>query len=80
MHGQPIILQLSICLYILYPHIVAHNYFGEHIWASEHTRHTRDARHKLALGLSYYMCVVSTVTVAISNNMLKLIGLQWKSC
>ena len=47
---------------------------------SEHTRYTRDTRHKLALGLSHYMCVVSTVTVAISNNMLKLIGLQWKSC
>ena len=42
---------------------VAHN-FGVCTWASEHTRHTRNARHELALGLSHYMCGVTTGRVA----------------
>ena len=27
--------------------------FGVHMWDSKHTRHTRDARHELALGLPH---------------------------
>ena len=34
---------------------------------SKHTRHTRDARHELALGLPHYMCGVTTRTVAVGN-------------
>ena len=30
-------------------------------------RHTRDARYELALGLSHYMCDVTTGTVAVGN-------------
>ena len=43
--------------------------FGMRTWASEHTRHTRNARHKLALGLPHYTCGVTTGTVAIGNEM-----------
>ena len=34
---------------------------------SKHTRHTRDARHKLALSLPHYTCGVTTGTVALGN-------------
>ena len=43
--------------------------FGLRMWASEHTRHTRNARHELALGLPHYMCGVTTGTVAVGNEM-----------
>ena len=43
--------------------------FGVHMQASEHTRHTRNARHELALGLSHYTCGVTTGTVAVGNEM-----------
>ena len=45
---------------------VAHN-FGMHTWDSKHMRHTRDARHKLALGLPHYTCGVTTGTVTVGN-------------
>ena len=47
---------------------VARN-FGVCTWASEHTRHTRNAHHKLALGLPHYTCGVTTGTVAVGNEM-----------
>ena len=47
-------------------HTVVHN-FGVRMWDSKHTRHTRDARHELALGLPYYTCGVTTGTVAVGN-------------
>ena len=43
--------------------------FGVRTRASEHTRHTRNARHELALGLPYYTCGVTTGTVAVGNEM-----------
>ena len=49
-------------------HTVACN-FGMRTRASEHMRHTRNARHELALGLPYYMCGVTTGTVAVGNEM-----------
>ena len=51
---------------LLYAHIVARD-FGMHMRGSKHTRHARDARHKLALGLSHYTCSVTTGTVALGN-------------
>ena len=45
---------------------VAHN-FSMRMWDSKHTRHTRDASYKLALGLPHYMCGVTTGTVAVGN-------------
>ena len=45
---------------------VAHD-FGVHTWESKHTRHMRDARHKLTLGLPHYTCGVTTGTVAVGN-------------
>ena len=47
-------------------HTVARN-FGVRTWDSKHTRHMRDARHELALGLLHYMCGVTTGTVAVGN-------------
>ena len=47
---------------------VARN-FGVCIWASEHTQHTRNARHELALGLLHYTCRVTTGKVAVGNEM-----------
>ena len=47
---------------------VARN-FGVHMRASEHTRHTRNACHELALGLPHYTCGVTTGTVAVGNEM-----------
>ena len=47
--------------------------FGVHMRASEHTRHTRNARHELALGLPHYTFGVTTGTVAVGNEM-QLIG------
>ena len=47
---------------------VARN-FGVRMRASEHTRHTRNARHELALGLPHYTCRVTTGTVAVGNEM-----------
>ena len=41
--------------------------FGMCTWESKHTRHTRDARHELALGLPHYPCGVTTGTVAVGN-------------
>ena len=43
--------------------------FGVHMRASEHTRHMRNACHKLALGLPHYTCRVTTGTVAVGNEM-----------
>ena len=43
--------------------------FGLRTWASEHTRHTRNARHELTLGLPHYKCGVTTGTVAVGNEM-----------
>ena len=39
------------------------------IQASKHTWHTRDERHKLALGLPNYMYGVATGTVAVGNEL-----------
>ena len=36
-------------------------------WDSKHKRHTRDACHKLELGLLHYMCGVTTGIVAVGN-------------
>ena len=47
---------------------VARN-FGVCMRASEHTRHTRNARHELALGLPHYTCGITTGTVAVGNEM-----------
>ena len=47
-------------------HTVAHD-FGVHMWNSKHTRHTKDARHELTLGLPHYTCGVTTGTVAVGN-------------
>ena len=41
--------------------------FGVHTRDSKHMRHTREARHDLALGLPHYMCGVTTGTVAVGN-------------
>ena len=41
--------------------------FGVHTWESKHTRHTRDTRHELALGLPHYTCGVTTGTEAVGN-------------
>ena len=43
--------------------------FGVRTRASEHTRHTRNSRHELALGLPNYTCGVTTGTVAVGNEM-----------
>ena len=40
-----------------------------YVWASEDTRHTRDACHELALGLPHYMCGVVTGTITVDNEM-----------
>ena len=41
--------------------------FGVRTRDSKHTRHTRVARHELALGLPHYTCGVTTGTVAVGN-------------
>ena len=41
--------------------------FGVGTQDSKHTRHTRDARHELALSLPHYTCGVTTGTVAVGN-------------
>ena len=41
--------------------------FGMHTQDSKHMRHTKDARHELALGLAHYTCGVTTGTVAVGN-------------
>ena len=41
--------------------------FGVCMRESKHTQHTRDARHKLTLGLPHYTCGVTTGTVAVGN-------------
>ena len=53
----------------------AHN-FGMCTWASEHTRHMRNACHELALGLPHYTCGVTTGTVAVGNEM-QLFAADW---
>ena len=40
--------------------------FGMRTRDSKYTRHTRDARHELALGLPHYTCGVTTCTVAVA--------------
>ena len=47
---------------------VARN-FGMHMRASEHTQHTRNARHELALRLPHYTCGVTTGTVTVGNEL-----------
>ena len=47
---------------------VARN-FGVCTWASEYTQHTRNACHKLALGLPHYTCGVTTGTVAVGDEL-----------
>ena len=56
-------------------HTVAHD-FGVHMWDSKHKRHTRDACHKLALGLPHYTCGVTTGTVAVDNE-IQLLAVDW---
>ena len=56
-------------------HTVAHD-FGVRMRDSKHTRHTRDARHELALGLLCYMCGVTTGTVAVGNE-IQLLAADW---
>ena len=56
-------LQKSACA-----HNVAYN-FGMRKQDSERTQHTRDACHKLALGLPHYTCGVATDTVTVGNEM-----------
>ena len=51
---------------LVYARTVAHN-FGVHTWDSEYTRHTRDARHELALGLPHYACGITKGKVAIGK-------------
>ena len=41
--------------------------FGIRTWDSKYTQHTRDVRHKLALGLPHYTCGVTTGKVAVGN-------------
>ena len=41
--------------------------FGMNTWDSKHTRHTRDAHHKLTLGLPHYTCDITIGTVAVAN-------------
>ena len=41
--------------------------FGVRMRDSKHMRHTREARHELALGLPHYTYGVTTGTVAVSN-------------
>ena len=50
--------------------------FGMCTWGSKHTRHTRDARHELALGLPHYTCGVTTGTVAVGNE-IQLLAADW---
>ena len=40
---------------------------GVRTWDSKHMQHMRYSRHELALGLSHYMCSVTTGTVAVGN-------------
>ena len=64
---------------------VARN-FGVRSWASEHTQHTKDARHERLL---HYTCGVATGTVAEGNetqlfcswsaSLYVVIGIAWKS-
>ena len=41
--------------------------FGVCTQDSKHTQYTRDSRHELTLGFPYYMCGVTTGTVAVGN-------------
>ena len=50
--------------------------FGVRMQNSKHTRHTRDARHELALGLPHYTCGVTTGTVAVGNE-IQLLAADW---
>ena len=54
---------------------VARN-FGVCTRDSKHTRHMRDLRHELALGLPYYTCGVTTGTVAVGNE-IQLLAVDW---
>ena len=55
--------------------IVAHD-FGVRKRDSKHTRHLRDARHELSLGLPHYKCSVTTGTVAVGNE-IQLLAADW---
>ena len=50
--------------------------FGVCIRDSKHTRHMRDLRHELALGLPHYTCGVITGTVAVGNE-IQLLAVDW---
>ena len=54
---------------------VAHD-FGMRMRDNDHTRHTRDACHELALGLPHYTCGVTTGTVAVGNE-IQLLEADW---
>ena len=47
-------------------HTVARD-FGMRQQDGKHTRHMRDGRHKLALGLPHFTCGVTTGTVTVGN-------------
>ena len=47
-------------------HTVTHD-FGVRTRDSKHTRHMRDVRHELALGLPHHTCGVTTGTVTVGN-------------
>ena len=55
----------KLCVHAL---LCAHN-FGMCTQASEHTHHTRNARHELTLGLPHHTCGVTTGIVAVGNEM-----------
>ena len=52
--------------------------FGVRTWASEHMRHTRNARHKLALGLPHYTCRVTRHTRNARHEL--VLGLPHYTC
>ena len=53
---------------LAYARTVARN-FDVRTQASKHTRHMRNARHELVLGLPHYTCGVTTGTVAVGNEL-----------
>ena len=44
---------------------------------SKHTRHIRNARHELTLGLPHYTCSVTTGTVAVGNEIHNCFAADW---
>ena len=67
-HTRVLARLMRVKLLHTHTHTVARN-FGVRTRASEHTRHARNARHKLALGLPHYTCGVTTGTVVVGNEM-----------